>query len=74
MATTKPASGPAIPMSNISRRLAFIPSIPITAPIVPIGLIGSGMKNGKLAGIRYRNVARKCPISCVNRINNTQPV
>jgi hypothetical protein len=60
-------------MSNISRRFARIPSMPITAPIVPIGLMtGRGMKYGKLAGIRYRKVARKCPISCVNRIDNTQ--
>ena len=43
-ATINPASGPAMPMSNISRRFAFEPSMPITAPSVPKGMMGRGMK------------------------------
>ena len=39
-----------MPMSNSCLRSAREPSMPITAPIVPVISIGTGMKNGKLAG------------------------
>ena len=73
-ATANPASGPAMPMSKICRRSARLPSIPMTAPIVPIGLNGTGMHNGKLAGMPYFTVCRKWPISCVSKIASTAPM
>ena len=45
-ATASPASGPAMPMSKICFRLARMPSMLITAPIVPIRLNGTGMHSG----------------------------
>ena len=45
-ATTKPASGPAMPISKICLRFARMPSMLITAPIVPIKLNGTGMQSG----------------------------
>ena len=63
-AAINPANGPASPTSKISLRFARRPSIPITAPIVPIGVMnGNGIKIGRLAGIRYRTVAKKWPSS-----------
>lgn len=41
---TSPASGPEMPMSNRARRLPSRASITITAPMVPKGDIGIGMK------------------------------
>jgi hypothetical protein len=41
------------------------------APIVPNGLSGIGMKKGKLAGTLYRTAWKKCPSSCVVRMNIT---
>ena len=42
------AKGPVMPMSNRARRPPTRP-MAITAPIVPIGEPGMGMKNGRLA-------------------------
>jgi hypothetical protein len=50
-------------MSNNCRRLARDPSMPITAPSVPVSRIGTGMKNGSVAGIRCSRAAMKCPPS-----------
>ena len=43
---TRPASGPEIPMSNKARRLRMLDDMPITAPMVPRGGSGMGMKYG----------------------------
>src|SRR5208282_2866909 len=51
-ATTKPAHGPAAPISNIARRLRGSDLIRIKAPKVPIE-IGKGRK----AGIKYGRLA-----------------
>jgi hypothetical protein len=58
-ATTSPANGPATAMSNSSRRLAREPSIPITAPRVPVSRTGIGMKNGNVAGMPWIRAATK---------------
>jgi hypothetical protein len=44
MASTRPAMGPATPMSNSWRRLAPRFPMRMTAPMVPKGGIGSGTK------------------------------
>jgi hypothetical protein len=45
-ATTNPAIGPAIPMSNSMRLLGIGSRILMNAPIVPVRRNGNGMKNG----------------------------
>jgi hypothetical protein len=47
-ATTNPAIGPAIPMSNKALRDRMGDRMRMTAPIVPIK-VGIGMKNGSVA-------------------------
>ena len=42
--TISPAQGPEMPMSNNCLRSARDPSMPITAPIVPVISTGTGMK------------------------------
>ena len=51
---TKPARGPLMPMSNRARRPPTRGSIAITAPNVPNGGSGTGMKYGRLAYTPYR--------------------
>ena len=63
IATISPASGPASAMSKSCRRLAREPSMPITAPIVPVSSTGTGMKKGSVAGMRCSQAAMKCPAS-----------
>src|SRR5215472_15522722 len=48
MATTNPAMGPAMPISNRSRRLRMGERMRMNAPRVPIK-VGAGMKNGQVA-------------------------
>ena len=62
-ATTSPASGPAMAMSKSWRRSAREPSMPITAPSVPVSRIGIGIKNGSVAGMPWRRAAMKWPAS-----------
>ena len=52
-ANAKPASGPAMPMSNSARRERIGALILMTAPKVPNGVMagGAGMKNGNVARI-----------------------
>ena len=50
-ATTNPAIGPAIPMSNSAARDRMGALIRITAPKVPIS-VGAGMKKGSVARTR----------------------
>ena len=47
-ATTKPAIGPAIPMSKSAVRDRIGERMRMNAPMVPIR-VGNGMKNGKVA-------------------------
>ena len=47
-ATTNPAMGPAIPISNSAVRERILERITITAPMVPIR-VGMGIKNGSVA-------------------------
>ena len=63
-ATASPASGPATAISKSCRRLARAPSMPITAPRVPVSRTGTGMKNGSVAGMRWIHAAMKWPASC----------
>ena len=65
-ATTRPAIGPAIAMSKSCRRLAREPSMPITAPSVPVSSTGTGMKKGSVAGMRCSRAAMKWPASCAD--------
>ena len=41
---TKPASGPVMPISNNARRWPIRASMAMTAPMVPIGEAGMGIK------------------------------
>jgi hypothetical protein len=50
IAKTKPASGPLIAMSNRLLRSATPGPWMMTAPIVPNGEMGNGMKKGNVAG------------------------
>ncbi len=50
MAIANPANGPLMAMSNIALRSPAPAFWTMTAPMVPIGLIGMGMKIGRLAG------------------------
>jgi hypothetical protein len=45
-ATTKPAIGPAIPMSNSIRLLGIGSRMRMKAPSVPVSTSGKGRKNG----------------------------
>jgi len=45
----------------------------ITAPIVPKGEIGKGIKNGGVAGTLFHFACKKCPISCAIRMAITAP-
>ena len=48
-ANTKPASGPAMPMSNNIRLVGIGSRIRMNAPSVPVSTNGIGMKNGSEA-------------------------
>ena len=48
---TKPARGPAMPISNSTRLERIAERIRIKAPMVPIKL-GNGMKNGRVTSTR----------------------
>ena len=60
---TKPTKGPAIPMSNKALRLGIIPFILITAPKVPKGDRGKGIKKGRVTSTPYLLLTKKCPNS-----------
>ena len=56
---TKPTKGPAIPMSNKALRLGIIPFILITAPKVPKGERGKGIKKGRVTSTPYLLLIKK---------------
>ena len=58
IASARPASGPAAPMSSRARRVGMTDRIRMTAPIVPNGeRTGSGMKKGSDASTLWRRAA-----------------
>ena len=69
MATTKPAMGPAIPISNNVARERMGDRMRMNAPNVPMS-VGAGIRKGRVAYTPERKQYTKWPISWESKINN----
>src|SRR2546422_8959535 len=70
---TKPAMGPAAPMSMSARRVRGSERSRITAPSVPITESnGAGMKKGQVASTPCLRARKKCPISCASMMKRSE--